>query len=709
MNVDLDYYRGVLCISGTSLIRTEENPYGIMPAGTYFSLAYRNRLRIVRRGGGEGSPALIAFDSLPPKYKAAIRDLYPDIEKAASINNFLDEIEEDPRAVDFYGTYSFLYSDNPKGLDDEKQEELVNSARILNAIACKWADHTAERAKQGKRPLVSQFWKTQIEVIQKLPVRFAHILPTTSPRSLQRKFEAYYPENYESLISGRYRNSNTVKITEKVGEWLLAQWMSQINRVNIEQLHARYNDIYIEMGWKEIKESKTIRDYLYRPEIEREWYAARYGELAAKEKFQRQHRTKLPTLRDALWYSDGTKMNLYYQDADGNMKTCQVYEVMDVATEVFLGNHFSKSEDFEAQYLAYKNAIKFSEHRPYEIKYDNQGGHKKLENSDFLKNLAKYSIRTAPYNGKSKTIESAFGRFQSQYLHQLWYCTGQNIQAKKQESKANVEFILANQKQLPTLEGAIAEYMRLRNEWNHAKHYKTGISKMEMYRASVNDKTIKVDVFDMLDMFGTTTDRPSTYRAGGIEIEVKKKSYAYEVLGSDGEPDRVFNRRNIGRRFHVRYDLEDMSIVSLYEKDSQGKLRFVSLAQTYLTVERAKQDQTSYDLHIIRQTEHRNKEERVADEKKRNEILEKHGLHPNQHGLNVAPLKGINTGKRKKKDVGEIQKELSNITAAEEIVKKQRRDHKQALRDAEAEQARRDEERRKFEQARRELYELKLN
>lgn len=707
--MDVVMYRGALCIKRQSLIKSPDNPNGIMPAGTLNAMSYRRTIYTMNAAGGEGNPALIAFDSLPHKYKSVIRELYPDIEKAAHITNFLDELEEDPMAVDFYNKYSFIYSDNPKGLSDAHKEEYVNSAKILNAIARKWEEHKEERAKQGKRPLVKQFWTTQVEVISRLPNSFRHMLPITSHRSLQRRFEQYFPNDYESLISNKFRNNNTAKITADVGEWLVAQWMSHINRVTIEQLHARYDKVRHEMGWKEIKESKTIRDYLYRPEIERVWYAARRGELLSKEKFQRQNRTILPELRDSLWYSDGTKMNLYYQDAEGNMKTCQVYEVMDVATEVFLGCHFSKTEDFEAQYMAYKNAIRFSAHRPYEIKYDNQGGHRRLENSDFLNNLAKYSIRTAPYNGKSKTIESAFGRFQSQYLHEVWYFTGQNITATKEESRVNIEMILANQKQLPTYEEAIAKYMELRTKWNNAKHYRTGISKMEMYRTSINPETVEVDIFDMLDMFGTTTKEPSTYRSSGIEIQVKKQTYAYEVLGADGEPDRSFNRRNIGRRFHVRYDLEDMSVVSLYEKDSEGQLRFITMAQTYLTVHRAKQDQSSYDLHIIRQNEHRNKEERVADELERNAILEKHGLHPNQHGLNVAPLKGINTGNRKKKDVGELQKELSNITAAEEVIKKERRDNRKAERELEAQQLRREEEQREFDRKRKELYELKLN
>ena len=189
---------------------------------------------------------------------------------------------------------------------------------------------------------------------------------------------------------------------------------------------------------------------------------------------------------------------------------------------------------------------------------------------------------------------------------------------------------------------------------------------------------------------------------------VKKKQYPFEVLTKDGDPDKAFNRRNIGRRFYVRYQPDDMSIVALYEKDPTGDLRFIEFAQSYLTVHRALQDQESRDLHIIRQTEHANKQERIEDEKQRNAILEKHGLHPNQHGLNVPPLKGITT-KKKKKDIGEIQKELSNITEIEEKTKADQKAARLKQKQKEADEQQKEEERREFTRRRIQLMEMNIN
>ena len=72
-----------------------------------------------------------------------------------------------------------------------------------------------------------------------------------------------------------------------------------------------------------------------------EWWAAVYGELAARQKFDRKQQTVMPALRDALWYGDGTKLNLYYKgrDKSGRLvkKTAMVYEVIDAYSEMLLG------------------------------------------------------------------------------------------------------------------------------------------------------------------------------------------------------------------------------------------------------------------------------------------------------------------------------------------------------------------------------------
>lgn len=139
-----------------------------------------------------------------------------------------------------------------------------------------------------------------------------------------------------------------------------------------------------------------MKKWLNSPSVEPLWYDAVYGEQAARQRYGRKHKTALPTRRDTLWYGDGTKLNLYYRDEQGKVRTTQVYEVIDAMSEVLLGYCISDTEDYEAQYHAYRMAIQKSGHKPYEIVYDNQGGHKKLDSDGFIGRFAAYTDRHSP-------------------------------------------------------------------------------------------------------------------------------------------------------------------------------------------------------------------------------------------------------------------------------------------------------------------------
>ena len=69
----MEYYGNTLCISAPELIET-----GIVSQSNYKAMAARNRINVVRRGGGaSGCTALIAVDSLPTKYRKAVEEEFP--------------------------------------------------------------------------------------------------------------------------------------------------------------------------------------------------------------------------------------------------------------------------------------------------------------------------------------------------------------------------------------------------------------------------------------------------------------------------------------------------------------------------------------------------------------------------------------------------------------------------------------------------------
>lgn len=669
----MEYYNNALCITGSELIIKRDEDGNVIRSGViekyyYDNLKRRGDIKIHGRGGN-GREIYIEFDSIARSdVKALIREKLGDTKAKAEIKPFRDSIQQDPKAVDFFNTY--LVDD--KHLSEKLKQKYCNDAALLNAIHNIYVNYHARRVAVGSS--IKNFWskalKAIIEYRAEYEREYEQVYPCSLPDSEKRlrlRYEEYRKEGYKGLISDKVGNSNSEKICEEAKDWILSKWAQRIEIVPGEsQMLQLYNKEAETRGWKQLKNVGTIANFLFRDDIKSKWWAHRYGELKAKEKFNYQHSTILPSVRDSLWYSDGTKLNYFYLNEDGKIETCQVYEVMDVFSECFLGYHISKTEDYEAQYFAYKMALKTSGFKPYEIRFDNQGGHSKLKNGDFLKNLAHLAINTAPYNGKSKTIESAFGRFQHEFLTKEWYFTGQNITTKKLESKANMEMILANKANLPTLQQVKEKYLMRRNEWNNAPHHKTGLPRIEMYNQSHNPKSVKVEMWDMVDLFWITRAKEVTCTAQGITFEEKGEKYQYVVYKSDRMPDVEWIRRNVDKKFVVKFDPDDFSLIYLYEKMHDG-LRFCTEAETKILTHRGIQEQEDWEAEYYKNIELENKRLRIEDRDKMDSILEIHNMLPEQHGLVSPNLKGIENKRKsnikaKKVDIATVQKAVSNAT-----------------------------------------------
>jgi len=658
----MEYYNNVLCISRSTLVDE-----GFMSKASYDKKLQRGRIKRIRRGC-KNTPALVAVDSLPSDILAAVKARYGEPAAVASRYSIRGAYTVDPGAVSFYREHRLP---NGEFLPEDKQMEYVTNASMLKTIRYILNDKLSFTASRGKsRP--SHVWPAIVREVVAVKAGsnpILHSLPE-HPRRLKLKLEEFEAQGYACLVSAKFGNKNTEKIPEEAKLWLLTRWSDNVRKcASITQLFREYNEKAADTpAWCKIKTEKTIYNFIYSPEIEHLWHAHRYGELSSKNKFSYIHKTILPTMRDSLWYSDGTKLNYYYQyqDAEGKIQigTLQVYEVMDAFSEVFLGYHISKREDYQAQFLAYKMAFGAAKYKPYQITYDNQGGHKKLESSDLLKKLAHLAIRTQPYNGRSKTIESAFGRFQEQVLKQDWFFSGQNITATSKESRANMEYILTNKHCLPTEQEIRQAYAARREEWNNMPHHKTGIARMEMYRNSVNPEAVKLEIWDIVDLFYVTREKEVTCTAWGITFTEQKIKYDYMVYKSGSIPDMEWLQSNIDKKFVVKFDPSDMSIIFLYERTPSG-LRYNTVASTKVAIHRGKQEQQEWEAQYIKDVEIANKQARRERWEKMEQLKRDHGVHAEDYGMRSPAILGLDTSAAAKRSrpaaaIGKVQKAVSN-------------------------------------------------
>jgi len=205
-------------------------------------------------------------------------------------------------------------------------------------------------------------------------------------------------------------------------------------------------------------------------------------------------------------------------------------------------------------------------------------------------------------------------------------------------------------------------YADARRQWNEAPHPKTGLPRLEMYRSSTNPDCKEVEIWDMVNLFWIERPKPVTIDAYGISFKENKIQYDYMVEDKNGLPDLKWLRNNIGRKVYIKYDPEEMDLIFLYEKEALG-LRFLCEAKPKVVVSRGLQEQQDGDLSFIHQVNHIEKIVRIEARDEMEEILETHGHHPNQHGLNSPHLKGI---ERKAKDsFGKMQKEQSEAVLVE--------------------------------------------
>ncbi len=637
----------------------------IMSRDNYRVLQQRGRINMLRSGKGYGSYALIEYASLPERFKIRFVAKYGDPDKLMKREQA--GLPQDLKAQRFY--YDHVLP-NGERIPEPKQEEYTTNARVLNALRDMYNTQKAmRRACNNNTPVI---WSNIFRASEEFREAYHHTLPKSEAR-LRDKMREYAREGYACLVSGKFGNTNTIKITKAGERQIIALRRCKTPVYTLAQLFEKYNGIAEERGWKPLRSENSLRQFLERPDIKPQWYDAVYGELASKQIYSRHNKTLMPTMRDSLWYGDGTKLNLFYKDYEGGklvVKTAFVYEVADAFNDTLLGYAIGKTENFDLQYKAFRMAVETSGHKPYEIVTDNQGAQtSKVAQAFFASITSHVSRTTSPYNPQSKTIERLFGEFQRQILGQDWRFTGGNISAKD-AWKINREFVDANKESLYTYDELLAAYAEARGKWNAIN------DRLSAYQESVNPETEAVSQIDMVNLFWIRTDRPSRFTADGITIQYQKRKYTYEVLTADGKPDYEWRKVNTGKEFIVKFDPMRMDKALLFERTATG-LRYVATASPYLTVHRNIQEQKDGDMALIRQNDTENKRMRVRRRIENHALELEHGVAPEQNGLTTPVLRGISESEFETfadalaivplpdapdtTDIGPFNKEMSNM------------------------------------------------
>lgn len=478
------------------------------------------------------------------------------------------------------------------GLGQKRIMSLLLEARYLRLIAA---------VATGKRELLRRLSVANVEqaisLISKCASEDGIKLPTNK-RVLLSKVKTLAKEGISSLISKKFGNNNRRLVDEQLLAYMVSLY-SHRQKPSFEDVWAQICAFCAQVG-KPCPSLSTVKWNLMRPDVVPLWTLRREGRMAFKERYGYHHVTKKASAANALWVIDGTKVNLAYRVGNNRQARLTMVVVMDAFSECLLGWKIVEgSESWKEVSAAVRMAVERSGGiLPTQFLYDNDGSNKL-----FFKRYNGLAFPAMPYNGESKPIESAFGRFQQLVLRGYPGFTGMNITASGRDSRIDFDSVVTHE--LPDKAQAIklAEVALL--EWNKRLPSAQGLSREMLYQESrdqaANTNGQMVSQSEFRQLFWEFLERPISYGPMGLCISGNGRKQWFEVRTPEGKIDNSFPLKYGNVSFHVKLDQGNANpqAIELYEKDSNGDLRLVAEAQAKRMVARAVADYSADERSLI--------------------------------------------------------------------------------------------------------------
>ncbi|WP_264521170.1 transposase family protein [Flavobacterium sp. N1994] len=562
------YQQNILCIASSWLWEND-----ILSEGNYKKLCSTGQIRKLTIGGN-GRKALVAFESIPDRFKKLICDKVGDPYASAKKIIFADYMTWDHEAETYFKTYLL---ENREPLPEEKQQEYTHQAIMFNTVNHIAVNVVVQKRFGGKK----EMWSRMLTAIQNLPETWMHTR-YKNVVSFKRAFKKYQEEGYSSIVSGKWLNTNSTKIVDDVADFILSQYCLPI-KYTISEVHRLYESVREAKGWKSLTE-RGIGEWLDKTEQKRIWVLARDGKDEYMKTFGHTvTRKRSEWFPNAWWAIDGTKLDLVHY-ANNKLKMAaelKINVVFDVYSEKIIGWDIAYTENHASHFRAIKRAVSEAGCRPFLFTYDKQSGHTsgKMQNLyDRLpaKGGAHYSHKVGR---KSSPAEQIFNRLQQQVISKMWFSDKQGIKVRKATNRPNTDFIVEYKEALPTVDEFNNIFQALVNQWNSRSTESMEFSRNEMFEQETEHRE-EIDIMDQLSLFWIDETKEKKYYAHGLPLTVEGKDYLYEVYNENGQVDLDFRRKWVNEKLIVRYDPEYLNeYVALYELRPSGEKRFIAYAQ----------------------------------------------------------------------------------------------------------------------------------
>ena len=544
----MEIINGEICISHAELtgrIITTEN---------LKKLVQRGKVKQVVKGGN-GRQAWYAVKTFAMKWRTEVYRRYPDLQEQAESKEFLDTIQPDGAALNFFETYTLA---DGRNLPADKVLEYSANAAIMNAFRACWDAHVSKRQRSGKKALAAkEFWARAAGSLPRLADRWPHSLPG-SARRLQMKMAEYVEQGYACFISGKYENKNAGKVLTENQIGYLAHMINDPNNVSdtiVAQVYNRAAKIY---GWREITPGAVG---VWREKLNLEADAGRLGQSNFRNTRTMQVKRFKPTAPFIMCSLDGWTVELLYQktitDKKGHNVTTYTNRltmvvVLDACVNYPMGYAVGDHECPELIKEALRNAAIHSRELTGQMLRYNQ-----VQSDRYAIGKMKpyYSIigdKVTPaqaHNAKSKPVEPYFIHLNTTYcqLCRNWAGFGVTTNPKRQP---NSEALNKYRHQFPDeagLRAQIDEMMKLERE------IKRG-ALIEKLANLKPEHTLTLSRESYLLNFGAETGFKNVLEGQGLRPTILGVKRDYDCF------DITF-REFANERWTVKYDPDDLSTI----------------------------------------------------------------------------------------------------------------------------------------------------
>lgn len=550
-----------LCISHSEIVGG-----GVMTASNLKVLRHRGRIKQTQLGGN-GREALFAVESFPLKYRTEIYKRYPDVQEQRESKPFLDRIEPDGVAMNFYDTWRF---DDGTALKHEKRHEYANNCAILNAFGQIFEENTAIRMRTtGKRLKKGDFWRQCALVLPRLADSYPNSLPQNS-RRLMEKYEDYKRAGYEVMISGKHGNDNGGKVVGEEQKAMLLSLISHHNNLDDVWVAKSYNAVAQVNGWKPIS-SKTVGAWRTKHDLETS--IGRLGQTKFRAKRTMQVKRSRPSAPFLMWTLDGWVVELLYQKTTLNKKGHHVttYDhrltlvvVLDPCCDYPIGYAIGDHECPDLIKEALRNALKHGKELTGEMLRANQIQSDRYDIKGMTPTYAVVGDKVTPTrakNAKGKVIEPYFNHLNNTYC-KVWNNWGGYGITSRPDRQPNSEALNKLKKHFPTepeLRAMIHQMMAFERSGKQEQF-------MAMLSKLPTERRLPMDRQQYLLHFGADTGYKNAIEGPGLRPRILGEKREYDCFD-------INFRKYSHERWTVKYDPNDLHDILAVSED--GSLQFM--------------------------------------------------------------------------------------------------------------------------------------